>query len=160
MRYYTKTILFSRTFIVDTMQIKQHHLKVTDFFLATAPFVLSDERISLINKKKNISLCSYYNQKLFVYKFWIFCFYIIYVHEKDWTHEETFIQVQSQIRQYHIYTPVLKAYINLFILIHVPFMSMVTKKLLSSVLSLFISKQIYFHCFYKLIYELYELHKH
>lgn len=115
MRYYTKTILFSRTFIVDTMQIKQHHLKVTDFFLATAPFVLSDERISLINKKKNISLCSYYNQKLFVYKFWIFCFYIIYVHEKDWTHEETFIQVQSQIRQYHIYTPVLKAYINLFI---------------------------------------------
>lgn len=129
-------LLLRRTFIVDTMQIpvEQHQLNGTDFFLDNAPFVY-------------------------------FCMLLYYLSSRITLHAQRKINSDSITNQAASYTctSVIKAYINLKSIyldtctFHV---NRVTNKLLSTILSLFISKQIYFHCFYKSISELYELNQH
>lgn len=98
-----------------------------------------------------ISVCFIHNRKLFVNKFWIF-FLLYYLSSRITLHAQRKINSDSITNQAASYTctSVIKAYINLKSIyldtctFHV---NRVTNKLLSTILSLFISKQIYFHFF-------------
>lgn len=145
-------LLLRRTFIVDTMQIpvEQHQLNGTDFFLDNAPFVY---------------FCMLYLQSEIICEQILNLFLLYYLSSRITLHAQRKINSDSITNQAASYTctSVIKAYINLKSIyldtctFHV---NRVTNKLLSTILSLFISKQIYCHCFYKSISELYELHQH